>query len=73
MPDKNKDINTEDRWAELLVDPSTANTFEFYLIKAVMRGTEEMLKRLEPGFPALVRAERKRRDEEFWGNNGKRI
>lgn len=64
-----KDINTELQWMELLKDSRPAGTFERRLLEAAKAGNETMLKRLEVGFPALVRAERARRNEKYWGGN----
>jgi len=64
-----RDINTENRWHYMLKNPDTANVYECFLIKAVMTATPVELRELEKFMPALVSAERARREEEYYGGD----
>jgi len=64
-----RDINTEIRWRMLIRNQSTANAFEGNLLKAVMAANTAELRELEKFMPALVSAERARREEEYYGGD----
>jgi len=64
-----KDINTEIRWQMLLKNPSTANIFEGNLLKAVKAANGMELHELEKFMPALVSAEKARREEVYCGGD----
>ena len=63
-----KDLHTEESWRSILDHTDTATCVEPFLIKAVMASTLLELKELERFLPALVRAERARREDECYPN-----
>jgi len=63
-----KDLHTNQFWRNMLDHTDTATCVELFLIKAVMAATPMELKELERFLPALVRAERARREDECYPN-----
>jgi len=66
-----KDIKTKEGWRRLLGNPWVAGAYESGMISAAMAANAAELKELEEFLPALVAAERERRNEVYYsGRNG---
>ena len=65
-----KDLHTNQFWRNMLDHTETATCVELFLLKAVKMATPLELGEIEKFLPALVRAERARREDECYEGNG---